>query len=130
MPSLTEFCKISAKLTFAPIGKLAGGMRVDLPFTGTATSSHWEGERPVTGIDYVTVRKDGSQELNIRGQIGSGKDVVAYTAAGRGDADGARELFLFETANDELAWLNNAVGVALGAAEGDALELTVYIATS
>ncbi len=130
MATLTEFCKISAKLSFAPIGKLAGGMRVDLAFTGTATSTHWEGERPVSGIDYVTVRKDGSTELNIRGQIGSGKDVIAYTAVGRGDQDGARELFLFETAVEEMAWLNNAVGVALGSADGDALELTVYIATT
>lgn len=129
MATLTEFCKISAKLSFAPIGKLAGGVRVDLAFTGTATSSHWEGERPVSGVDYVTVRKDGSTELNIRGQIGSGQDVVAYTAMGRGDDDGARELFLFETAVEDLAWLNNAVGVGMGAVEGDSLELTVYIAT-
>lgn len=127
MPTLTEFCKISAKLNFAPIGAVAGGTRVDVAFIGTATSSHWEGERSVQGVDYVTARADGSLELDIRGQIGSGDEVVGYTAKGRAGADGATEAFLFETANEDLAWLNNAVGIALGKAEGDSLELTVYI---
>lgn len=127
MAELTEFCTITATLNFSPVGKVLSGMRLDARFTGTATSSHWEGERPVSGIDYVTVRSDGSMDLDVRGLIGTGADTVSYKAVGRSDADGAREAFVFETANEDLAWLNNAVGVAVGGADGADLKLTVSI---
>ncbi len=127
MPNLTEFCKISGALDTKLIGKVAAGFRLDAHFAGTATSSHWEGERPVTGIDYVTVRDDGSMELNIRAVLGEGKEAVSYKATGVNPGDQVKELLLFETANEEMAWLNHAVGVALGGVDGDELKLTVYI---
>ena len=52
MPSLEEFCIIEAELRMNVIGKTPGGMRIDFPFEGTATGPHWEGERPVSGVDY------------------------------------------------------------------------------
>jgi len=118
MPTMTEFCQIEAKLKFTPIGGTATGFRVDVPFEGTATSSHWEGERQVVGVDIVRVGSDGVQALEIR----------AYQAIGRGsDATGPQELIVFETANEDLAFLNSAVAVALGGIVGNRLSLTVSL---
>jgi hypothetical protein len=134
MPELTELCTITATMAFEPLGPVPSGMRIDVPFEGTATSPHWEGERPVKGVDYVTVRSDGNMSLDIRGRIGSGRQVVGYTArgvslaAGQGAAE-PRELLTFETADADLAWLNTAIAVAVGRGEGTTLELTVYTVT-
>ncbi|MFT5027476.1 MAG: hypothetical protein ACI9CV_002243 [Ilumatobacter sp.] len=128
MPTLTEFCQIEAKLKFTPIGGTATGFRVDVPFEGTATSSHWEGERQVAGVDIVRVGSDGVQALEIRARIGEGADAVAYQAIGRGsDATGPQELIVFETANEDLAFLNSAIAVALGGIDGNKLSLTVSL---
>ncbi|MGK0425368.1 MAG: hypothetical protein ACJAQ9_000228 [Ilumatobacter sp.] len=125
---MTEFCQIEAKLKFTPIGGTASGFRVDVPFEGTATSSHWEGERQVVGVDIVRVGSDGVQALEIRARIGEGADAVAYQAIGRGsDATGPQELIVFETANEDLAFLNSAVAVALGGIVGNRLSLTVSL---
>lgn len=132
MPELTELCRIDATMTFEPVGVVPLGTRIDVPFEGTATSSHWEGERPVKGIDRLTVRSDGHMDLEIRGRIGEGKQVVSYAATGvsrsgeqRGTAT-PQELLTFQTADEDLAFLNTAIGVALGRAEGSSLQLTVY----
>ena len=131
MPTLTEFCKINVTLRFTPIGRTGTGMRVDVPFDGVATSTHWDGERPVTGTDHVTVGADGIQQLEIRARIGTGRDVVSYRAIGRGtDATGPQELLVFETANESLSFLNSAIGVALGTLQGDQLSLTVSLISS
>ena len=127
MTTLTDFATLTLQLEFAPLGKTPGGMRLDVPFTGTAVSSHWEGERPVVGTDYVTVDATGTMQLDIRGRIGSGDDVVGYRAIGRATGDGPLELLVFETANEDLAWLNSAVAVAVGSTEGSTLTLQVSI---
>ncbi len=128
MPTFTEFCQIEAKLRFTPIGGTATGFRVDVPFEGTATSSHWDGERTVAGVDIVRVGSDGVQQLEIRARIGEGADAVGYQAIGRGtDATGPQELLVFETASDDLAFLNSAVAVALGGIDGNKLSLTVSL---
>lgn len=125
MATLTSFCKIVVTLDFVPIGAVSAGMRIDIPFSGVATSSHWDGERPVTGIDYVTITADGIQNLDIRGRIGEGDDVVSYKAVGRGTDAGPRELFMFETANPDLAHLNSAIAIAIGSLDGSTLTLDV-----
>lgn len=131
MPTLTEFCKINVTLRFTPIGRTGTGMRVDVPFDGVATSSHWDGDRPVTGTDYVTVGADGVQHLEIRARIGTGRDVVSYQALGRGTTEtGPKEVLVFETANEAMSFLNSAIGVALGDLEGDQLSLTVSLIAS
>jgi hypothetical protein len=132
MAGLEEFCKIDLTMQFEMIGKVPSGTRLDIPFEGTATSSHWDGELPVRGVDYVTIRADGNMDLDLRARIGQGKGMVAYRGTGlsvvpeRGIAE-PRELLTFETANEDLAFLNTSVGVAVGRGEGPNLSLTVYL---
>lgn len=128
MPKLTEFAKINGTLNFTPIGNVSAGFRLDVPFEGTATSSHWEGERPAAGVDRVTVGADGVQALEIVGRIGSGKEMVSYRAMGKGTAEGGpKEVMTFETAVEDLAFLNTAIAVATGDIDKNKLSLTIYL---
>lgn len=131
MPSLEEFCTIQASMSPRMIGHVPAGTRIDFPFEGTAVSPHWEGERPVSGVDYVTVRSDGNMDLDIHGTIGAKRETVSYRASGvsiahEDNTASPQELITFETGNDDLAWLNAVVGVGLGRG-GQELELTIYI---
>lgn len=131
MPTLEEFCTIRATMAPRMIGRVPAGTRIDFPFSGTATGSHWEGERPVSGIDYVTVRQDGNMDLEIRGTIGEKRDTVGYRATGvsiahEDNTASPQELITFQTGNADLDWLNSVVGVALGHG-GAELDLTLYI---
>ncbi len=132
MPSLEKFCTVEADLGLRVIGKSPSGMRIDFPFEGTATSDHWQGERAVRGIDYATVRADGNMSLDVHATIGEKRETVAYTATGVSIANedqsaDPRELIVFETGNDELAWLNDEVGVAFGHGAGGKLTLDIYL---
>jgi Protein of unknown function (DUF3237) len=132
MPSMEEFCTIEADLEMNIIGKTPSGMRIDFPFKGTATSKHWEGERPVRGVDYSTVRADGNMDLDVHATIGEKRDAVSYTATGVSIANpdqsaDPKELIVFQTGNEELAWLNNEVGVAFGHGEGGKITLTIHL---
>ncbi|HEU4320418.1 MAG TPA: DUF3237 family protein [Acidimicrobiia bacterium] len=132
MPSLEKFCTVEATLDMRIIGKTPAGMRIDFPFEGTATSEHWDGERPVKGMDYVTVRSDGNMDLDIHGTIGEKRDTVSYTATGVSIANedqsaDPKELIVFSTGNEDLAWLNNEVGVAFGHGAGGKITLDMYL---
>ena len=126
MATTTPLCTITATLHFKPIGKLATGMKIDVPFDGTATSDRWDGEWAVEGVDYVTIGADGVQQLDIRGRISNGERTIKYAAIGRGTNDtGPQELLTFETADEELADLNAAIAVAFGSIDGNQLTLHV-----
>jgi hypothetical protein len=132
MASLEEFCVVKATLTPRMLGNMPGGTRIDFPFEGTATSGHWEGERPVRGVDYVTVRSDGNMDLEIRGTIGEKRETVAYRAIGVSIVDSPtqarpHELITFQTGNEDLAFLNTSIGVGIGAGESGQLGLTIYL---
>jgi hypothetical protein len=134
LASLEEFCKIEGSMTPRMLGHMPAGTRIDFAFDGTATSPHWEGERPLRGVDYVTVRKDGNMDLDIRATIGEKRETVAYRGTGvsivhEDNTASPQELLTFQTGNEDLAWLNTAVGVALGTG-GQDLTLTVYIIKS
>lgn len=130
MPSLEPLMTLTAKLEFKVIGGTPSGFRLDVPFTGTATSSHWEGELPIEGVDYVTVRGDKRNGLDIRARMGTGDDIVSYRALGIGSDDGVQELLLFETASETFGWLNGVTAVAVGTVDGDSLTLEVFQVTS
>lgn len=132
MPELEKFCHIEADLGMKIVGDGPAGRRIDFPFSGTATSEHWEGERPVSGVDYVTVRSDGNMVLDIHATIGEKRETVSYTGTGVSIANpdrsaSPRELIVFSTGNEDLAWLNNEVGVALGNGANGKITLDVFI---
>ncbi|MGH8913776.1 MAG: DUF3237 family protein [Acidimicrobiia bacterium] len=132
MPSLEEFCTISAEMGRRIIGSAPAGMRIDFPFEGTAVGPHWDGERSVKGIDYVTVRADGNMELDIHATIGEKRETVGYRGIGVSIANPDQsaephELLTFQTGNEDLAWLNNEIGVAFGRGEAGALTVQVYL---
>lgn len=132
MPSLEKFCTVDGDLATTVIGNAPAGMRIDFPFRGAATSEHWEGERTVEGIDYVTVRSDGTMTLDIHGIIGEKREKVSYKAIGvsipnEGQTANPKELIVFETGSQDLAWLNNEVAVAFGLAGDGKLSLEMYL---
>jgi len=132
VPALEKFCSIDAGLGMRILSKAPQGMRIDFPFEGVATGPHWEGQRPVIGIDHATVREDGNMDLVIFGVIGEKRDSVAYTAWGVSIANpdqsaDPKELITFQTGNEDLAWLNTEIGVALGHGESGRLTLEVYL---
>lgn len=132
MPSLEKFCTIEGDLGMNIIGKAPVGMRIDFPFEGVATSEHWDGERSVKGVDYVTVRADGNMVLDIHATIGEKRETVSYRAIGvsiahEDQSASPKELILFETGNDDLAWLNNEVAVAFGHGVSGKITLEIYL---
>lgn len=132
MPDLEHFCTIQADLGMRVIGQTPAGTRIDFPFEGVATGPHWDGERPVKGMDYVTVRSDGNMDLSIRATIGEKRETVSYRGIGVSIANPdqsaqPRELLCFETGNDDLSWLNNEIGVAFGKGAAGKLTVEVYL---
>lgn len=132
MPTLEHFCDISATMTPRMLGVMPGGTRVDFPFEGVATSPHWQGERPVAGVDHVTIRSDGNMDLELRATIGEKRDTISYRATGVSLAVSKsearpQELIVFETGNEEFAWLNDVIGVGLGEGSGSDLSLAIYV---
>jgi hypothetical protein len=70
--------------------------------------------------------------LDIHGVIGEKRDSVGYKAIGVSIANpdrsaNPRELIVFETGNEQLAWLNNEVGVGLGSGAAGKLNLDIYL---
>lgn len=132
MPELEKFCTIEAEMGMKVLGKGPAGMRIDFPFEGTAVGPHWKGERPVKGVDYSLVRGDGNMDLDIRAVIGEKREAVTYRASGVStmnpdqSAD-INELITFHTGNEDLAWLNHRVGVAIGGGAAGKLKLDVYL---
>lgn len=130
--TLEQFCKVKGSMSARMVGKMPQGTRIDFLFEGSATSDHWEGERPVRGTDYVTVRSDGHMDLEIRATIGEKRETVAYRGIGvsivKSQTEAMpQELITFQTGNEDLAWLNTAVGVAIGEGEAGSIALTIYI---
>lgn len=133
MPSLELFCTIEAEMGRRIVGDTPAGMRIDFPFEGTATSEHWEGLRPVSGVDFVTLRSDGNMDLDIHATVGEKRETVGYRGTGVSivSPDGSaepHELLTFQTGNEDLAWLNKEIGVAFGRGEAGKLTVEVYVA--
>jgi hypothetical protein len=86
----------------------------------------------VSGIDYVTVRSDGNMDLDIHATVGEKRETVAYEGSGVSivnpdQSAEPHELLTFQTGNEDLAWLNNEIGVAFGKGEAGALTVEVYL---
>lgn len=127
MATLEPFATLTGTLDFQMRGAVPAGTRIDIHFSGVVTSPHWEGERPASGIDYVTMRGDGVAELYVRAAVGEGDDVVSYEAHGLQTKAGVVETMHFQTASKDLAFLNEAVGVATGGVDGNQLTLVIAL---
>jgi hypothetical protein len=71
-------------------------------------------------------------DLDIHATIGEKRESVAYRGSGVSivHADKSaepRELLTFTTGNEDLAWLNNEIGVVIGRGEGGKLNLEMYL---
>lgn len=132
MPNLELFCTIEGEMRPRMVARGPGGTRVDFPFQGTATGPHWEGERPVSGTDFAVIRSDGNMDLDIHGVIGEKRDSVGYRATGvsvvqEDQSAEINELVTFHTGNEDLAWLNDRIGVAIGRGAEGKLSLELYL---
>jgi len=132
MAHLEHFCTIAGSLRGRPVAAAPAGMRIDFSFEGTATSPYWEGERPVSGVDYVTMRSDGNMSLDIRAVIGEKRESIGYTATGVSistSKTGARprELVVFQASEGDMSWLNDEIAVCLGSIEDGVVSLEISI---
>jgi Protein of unknown function (DUF3237) len=71
-----SFMTLSLMLRRIPIGETPYGTRVEVPFEGTATSTLWDGERAVYGIDHITLSTTGTSCIDVHVII-SGDDGAA-----------------------------------------------------
>jgi Protein of unknown function (DUF3237) len=123
------FMTLSLTLRSIPIGTTPYGIRLEVPFEGTATSELWDGDREVYGIDHITMSSNGTARIDVHVISGDG-EVVTYRGSGRGTSIGVREGAIFETASERLAWLNDTVAVGRGTRTGDALLIELFRITT
>ena len=119
---LEPLYSFTAVLNPRPIGRTPDGTRIDMEFEGDLDS----GGR-LTGhlkaVNFITVRDDGVQLVDVRGTVTSPKgDIVAFRASGITvpAADGSaavRDAATYQTASSDLAWLNRTVGFIGGTAD-------------
>lgn len=100
--------------------------RTEVPFEGTATSPHWNGEWRATGIDHITRGTAGTSSLDVHTVLTNGDETVMYHAIGRGGPSGIVEGITFETASERLAWMNDTVAVGRGELDGDELVVELF----
>ena len=130
---LQPLYSFTATLRPQVIGLTADGTRVDVEFEGDLDP----GGR-LTGhlraVNYLTVRSDGVQHIDIHGTVISPDgDVVAFKATGlatpaEGGVATVRDAATYQTASERLAWLNQTMGFVGGHADlakGE-LQLSAY----
>lgn len=119
---LEPLISFDAEMRTTDIGPTPAGHRMNMELSGkTRAGSRVGGE--ISGVDFLRLRSDGAAELDVYVTlISPAKQVVAVRASGLAtiDSDGRASGFLavrFETGDDELNWLNRAVGVASTSAD-------------
>jgi hypothetical protein len=119
-----------AEMRTTDIGPTPAGHRMNMELNGrTRAGSRIEGE--ISGVDFLRLRSDGAAELEVHVTLTTpATQVVAVRASGLAtlDSDGRASGYLavrFETGDDELGWLNQAVGVASTTADMSTGTLTV-----
>jgi Protein of unknown function (DUF3237) len=119
---LEPLYQFAATLRPQPIGPTPDGMRIDVEFEGDLDP----GGR-LTGhlkaVNYVTVRGDGVQLVDVRGTISrSDGAVVSFMANGitvpaAGGSAVVRDAATYQTASSDLEWLNRTIGFIGGTAD-------------
>jgi hypothetical protein len=124
------FMVLNLTLRRIPIGSTPYGMRLEVPFEGTATSELWDGAREVYGIDHIAVSTTGTARIDVHVIISGDDEVITYRGNGRGTAIGVREGVIFETASERLAWLNDTVAIGKGTVDGSDLLIELFRITT
>lgn len=119
---LQPLYSFTAALRPRVIGQTADGARLDVEFEGEL-----DPDGRLTGhlraVNYLTVRSDGVQHLDIHGVVTSPEgDLVAFKATGLAVPAGegvaaVRDAAIYQTSSSRLAWLNQTVGFLGGHAD-------------
>lgn len=127
---LEPLITFDAEMRTIDIGPTPNGHRMNMELEGkTRAGSRVEGD--ISGVDFLRLRSDGAVELDVYVTLTSAANrPVAVRASGLAslDASGRASGHLavrFETGDDELSWLNRAVGVASTTADMSKGSLTV-----
>ncbi len=130
-PTIAPQPLITLRLTLSrnDVGATPFRNRTEVPFEGTATSPHWEGEWRASGIDHITRGDRGTSSLDVHTVLTNDDETVMYHAIGRGGPAGIVEAITFETASERLAWLDEAVAVGRGELDGTELVVELFQVT-
>ncbi len=130
-PSIADDPMMSLVIELQRQQPVAGpyGTRHEVPFHGTATSPHWDGEWLVSGVDHITRGTQGTALIDVHVTVTDGTTTILYRGHGRGSADGIREGVTFETDAAAFAWLNDTLAVGVGAVDGATLTVDLYAVT-
>jgi len=94
---------------------------------GTVTGPRLNGTLYAGGGDWVTLRKDGTGELDVRVAVKTDDDVTIHMEyKGILENWGVKSAPLFETSGDKYGWLNNVQGIAIGDAKIGEVTYEVY----
>ena len=105
------------------------GTRVLVPVTGgTVTGPRINGTLDAGGGDWVTMRADGTAQLDVRVTIRTDDGAVIYMAYGGilGSDRVARVAPLFQVAHDDYRWLNGVQAIGIGHPGKDEVTYEVY----
>lgn len=108
------------------------GTRVIVPITGgTVTGPRVNGTVDAIGADWLTMRADGTAQLDVRALIRTHDGAVIHTTY-KGimvPTDDGRRITtapLFETGDEKYSWLNSIQAIAVGTPGDGVVEYDVY----
>lgn len=108
------------------------GTRVIVPITGgTVTGPRINGTLDALGADWLTMRADGTAQLDVRALIRTDDGAVIHTSYKgiMSPTDDGRRIVtapLFETGDERYAWLNAIQAIAVGAPGQGVVDYDVY----
>jgi len=120
------FITIEIELRSTDIGRTPFGDRREVFFDGTATSTLWDGEWQVNGVDHIVVGTGGVVRIDVHVTIAGDGEVITYRGHGRAGAAGVVEGVTFDTPSERFADLNTTVAIGRGALDGSHLTVTLY----
>lgn len=108
------------------------GTRLIVPITGgTVVGPRINGTVDALGADWLTLRADGTAQLDVRALIRTNDGAIIHTSykgimAPHGDARRIITAPLFETGHDDYAWLNSVQAIAIGEPGDGVVNYDVY----
>lgn len=108
------------------------GTRVIVPITGgTVAGPRINGTVEALGADWLTMRADGTAQLDVRALIRTDDGAVIHTSykgimAPHGDGRRITTAPLFETGHENYVWLNSIQAIAIGTPGDGIVTYDVY----